>query len=153
MRSRSYQGHGSGATPSRQLVGLDDVEQRNDADLFEILASFYQPDRQCSTAIEYEQLLALSPIQRYRGLKKLRDSGKAALGRVITQSWDHGGVIRQVFRTKQAVMGLTSSGREAGGGLLRKHAELHSLQAAYGKLQAHCNTIQASVEILRLPTQ
>jgi len=123
------------------------LEQRNDMDLFDSLAKFYDPDADVlDPAINYEPLLGRSlRISVTQGLEKssrLWDDGH----------WDEfitkidaimGGLVQQVFRTQHVKMSLDQQRAQklAGGNSYASMLAVTEFRTAYGRLQAYCNTI------------
>jgi len=125
------------------------LEQRQDADLFDLLSQFFPADADVlDPAIEYEQLLGaylLSAVTR--GLtkaQKLWEDGH--WDEFITQiNGIMEGVVRQVFRTQYSRMSIDQQRAEklAGGNSYMSMLNTTEFRTTFGQLQAHCNTIQS----------
>lgn len=125
------------------------LEERNDAELFDVLAHFYDADAGVlDPAINYENLLGGYVLaSTTRGLKKAHKlSEDGHWDEFITQiNAVIEAMIRHIFRTKYARMGLDHQTGEklAGGNAYMSMLNTTQFRTTYGKLQAHSNTIQS----------
>lgn len=125
------------------------LEQRNDAGLFETLGGYFDADAEVlDPALDYEALLGTHLMaSTNRGLtkaQKLRNDGH--WDEFITQiNGVTEALVRRIFRTRYAAMGLDQQkGEKLGGGnAYAPMLAMTEFKNAFGKLQAHANTIQS----------
>jgi hypothetical protein len=123
------------------------LEERNDLDLFDVLGNFFGAEEEVlDPAVNYVELLGTLLAGVTKGLKK-------SLELFSDGHWDEfvtrisgvmEGITRHVFRRRFDVLGLDEEkAKVIAAGSYRNLLNLAAFRSAFGKLQAHCDTIYA----------